>query len=576
MSKKTFINKNILKYAFILLALMIPSFAFAADAGTSWFMSTLNWISNFIWDFNNSVINLVWIAIYAIVIKIVNIIVSWMLWLGFFVASAMDIFLIQIPDLSSLINSVAPQTWAESWAFLQNAFFSASLFMLVISVGLWLFMWGFQFLKVAIANINQTARDDDERKMWFVKFTFKMIFALISIALIPLLLKVVFYIFFLISVLVFKMGIAPLNVEDGHDRDLLFKYPMTTIFMAATDIDGPNRKLILENYAKNQGVKQSFNENIWIYVSLVNEKVYTVLKEANTLDITSIGSISWTAVGNQIASVAKAAFYIMLVFMFLTINMKIFTMLMTRYIGIIIHSVFIPLNVAMLWSPYVEKIWLRSIVSYVWSLMITPIIYWVAWFWITILLTFKTNVQVSLWSGASVDVYLYGSLMLVLWYGLYTFLYQVTQNFGSELENIILGYSGKSGYDSSADVQQGMGAAKSYLWLAAMQQSAQGLISQAGMQAGWAIWSAWMNAGKFVASKWASSLWAVAWGSIYGAGKIASALWAGALWGKIEKFGSDLASKQATKLFGVNSNSTPTDSGSSGGGDTPQWGNTSS
>lgn len=576
MSKNSFFNKNLLKYALILLVLLVPSFAFAADSAPSGLMATLNWISSFVWDFNNSVINLVWMAVYAIVIKIVNVIVSWMLWLGFFVASAMDIFLIQVPDLSSLINSVAPQTGAEAGAFLQNAFFTASLFMLVISVGLWLFMGWFQFLKVAIANINQTARDDDERKMWFVKFTFKMIFALMSIALIPLLLKVLFYILFLISVLVFKMGIAPLNVEDWHDRDLLFKYPMTTIFMAATDIDGPNRKLILENYAKNQWVKQSFNDNIGIYVSIVNDKVYTVLKEASTLDITSLSSISWSAVGNQIASVAKAAFYIMLIFMFLTINMKIFTMLMTRYIGIIIHSVFIPLNVAMLWSPYVEKIWLRSIVSYIWSLLITPIIYGVAWFWITILLTFKTNVQVSLWAGANVDVYLYGSLMLVLGYWLYTFLYQVSQNFGSELENIVLGYSGRSWYDSSSDVQQGMGAAKSYLGLAAMQQSAQWLISQVGMQAGWAVWNAWMNAGKFAASKSASSLWAMAGWGIYGAGKIASALWAGDLGGKIEKFGSELASSQTKKLFGLNSTSTPTDSGSAGGWDTPQWGNTSS
>jgi hypothetical protein len=42
-----------------------------------------------------------------------------------------------------------------------------------------------------------------------------MIFALLTIALIPFLLKVIFYIMFLISVLVFKMGIAPLNIDVG-------------------------------------------------------------------------------------------------------------------------------------------------------------------------------------------------------------------------------------------------------------------------------------------------------------------------------------------------------------------------
>jgi hypothetical protein len=52
-------------------------------------------------------------------------------------------------------------------------------------------------------------------------------------------------------------------------------------------------------------------------------------------------------------------------------------------------------------------------------------------------------------------------------------MYQVANNFGTELENLILGYSGRSGYDSSADVQQGMGAAKTYLGLAAAQQAAQ-------------------------------------------------------------------------------------------------------
>jgi hypothetical protein len=345
---------------------------------------------------------------------------------------------------------------------------------------------------------------------------------------------------FLISVLVFKMGIAPLNIDVGawheKDRDLLFNYPMTTIYLVTTDIDWVNRKKILENFDNGQWIQSSLWTNVGIYVWLVSSKVYNILNQASWVQFSSYeslsGSVSWT----QLTALAKAAFYISLVFMFLTINMKIFTMLMTRFIGIIIHSVFIPLNVAMLWSPYVEKIWLRSLVSYMGSLLITPIIYWIAWFWITILLTFKTNIMIQANANASTDVYLYSSLMLILWYWLYTFIYQVSQNFGSELENIILGYSGKSGYDSSADVQQWMGAAKQYLWIAAMQQGMQQVVSQGGTIAAWKV---------------GNTAWALWWAWIAGVWKAASILWANNVWWKIEKFWMDIATRQAQKLAGI-------------------------
>lgn len=523
-------KNKFLAYLVLLLTITSPVSVFAADWGWD-----SQWLFSMIWGYLSSF--LFWALLFF-----AQIVTTWMLWIGFFTSSIIDTFLINVPDLSALINIVSPQAQAETGAFFQNSFFAATWLMLVISVGLWLIMWGFQYFKVAIANINQSAKDDDERKMSFIKFTFKMIIALVSMAFIPYLLKALFYLIFLISVLLFKMGIAPLNISEAspgwiNDRDLLFRYPMTSIFMTVTDVDGATRKEILTNLYTSKDLKQSFNASISKYVDSVSKNIKSILSSADWLRTITIGWEDWSAIGWIITSLTKAAFYIMMVFMFLTVNFKIFTMLISRFVSIVIHSVFIPLNMAMLWTPLLEKIWLRSIVSYLGSLMITPIMFAILWFGLTLILTFKSNIILAVGDWAQTDLYLYGAIMIMLWYGVFTFMYQVANNFGTELENLILGYSGRSGYDSSADVQQGMGAAKTYLGLAAAQQAAQQAPGQLA---------------SFAGAKTAQSAGAIAWSGMYAVWKWLESIGLSNYWEKLSKMWWNLAVSQANKLFWTN------------------------
>ena len=197
--------------------------------------------------------------------------------------------------------------------------------------------------------------------------------------------------------------------------------------------------------------------------------------------------------------------------------MKLFSLLMslvTRFVNILMTSMYLSFHIAMLWSENTKWMWAKNIWSFVWDILVTPLIAAYVWICILILWFFADVV----WSGSEWLLYFWANswwtdyqshlftwmiMLIILWWMLNK-LQKLVEFVWANFENIISSKWGQGMPDSYSNPAEAMNASSKVWWMAKTTWKYMGL---------WYAWgkakAAWMVA--WVAVKegavWMSKAW---------------------------------------------------------------------
>lgn len=168
--------------------------------------------------------------------------------------------------------------------------------------------------------------------------------------------------------------------------------------------------------------------------------------------------------------------YIVLLYI---VFMKLFALLMslvTRFVNILMTSMYLSFHIAMLWSENTKWFWAKNIWSFVWDILVTPLIAAFVWMWILILWFFASVMWAgnewfmyfgiwSEWDEYQSALFSWMLIMIILW-GMLNKLHKVVEYVWANFENIVSTKWWQWMQDSYSNPGEAMGAASKVFWMA--------------------------------------------------------------------------------------------------------------
>jgi len=403
-------NKKILLYIVLSLGIVYlligQSFAAidTADSSIAW---------SFVWW----VINLVW----ASVLKFITFALSYLIW---FMAWLMTFGILILAYLMDIIFIKVPYIWDILWAqwdivFIHNVNMITTI-ILVFSVFIWLFLWGFNYIKSVFDQVTMWAQAWNKVNI-FRDIIWKFLVVLVILT-VPFSLPVIFKWINTISSWILKMEISAFGKED---QIIIASKPLTSlvelwiwlpavdwlssdaednewkVFTSIHDMETVNWTLSFKTILGGIIDKSMFQ--YWRFVNLA----LTIWEKSWTANMNEDKSVSLSESTTQWADWHEkwlviflfiSIFYIVLLY---TIMMKLFGLFMslvTRFINIIMTSMYLSFHIAMLWTDNTRWFWARNIWSFIWDIIVTPVI--AAFIWIAIIILWYFVSVIWIWDDS--------------------------------------------------------------------------------------------------------------------------------------------------------------------------------
>jgi hypothetical protein len=463
-------------------------------------------------------------AIWFLIAFIAGVMTFWIL----FISYVLDLIFIKVPYIWDIIG--------EWWdvVYIQTVQKLTSI-VLLFSIAFWLFLWWTTYIKDVIDKVTNWLQSWSKWSIYRdVLEKFVVVLLIFSI---PFSLPVLFKWINSLSWGILAMEISTFKEED---RIVILSKPLTSlvelwIWIPAVDWLDSN---IEENEWKE--FISIHNQKEWDWIEnwqLKFSKIFNSIADKSLFQFWRFLNLAWTIIENEwlnevsknysdnIATNAENLYewaktwlilflmvsilYIILLYI---VFMKLFALLMslvTRFVNIIMTSMYLSFHIAMLGSDSTKEFWKRNIWSFVWDILVTPLIAAYLWISILILWFFASVVWAGdewfmyFWVWGNIDDYQVSlftwMLVLIILWGMLNKLQKLVEYVWSNFENIISIKWWQWMKDSYSNPWEAMNAAWKVFWLA---------------KTTWWMLSFWM-AWKWIQNLKNSTQWYVSWNILW-------------------------------------------------------------
>jgi len=494
---------------------MFTSNAFAIEENSFFVTKLLSWIADSIYA---------WLLKWAVVVISTLIgFLAWLLTFGIlFLSNLMDLVFIKVPYIGDILGI----QWEDVY---KNTISQLTTIILMFSLSMWLILGWAQYIKRTIDEISIWGQGGDKwslsRDLW-VK-----LFVVILILTIPLTLPVAMK-----GVNSLSAGILRMETSGfaKSDQIIIASKPVTSLvelWLGLPAVDGlsndreENEDLIatsIHNRKNGEGIENGNIQFSLIFDSIIKKSMFqygrfvnlaTTISDKETvenivdswatgtatrLEQQAIGQREWLVIFFFIA-----IFYVVMLYTIFNKLFAIFMALVTRFVSIIMTSMYLPFHFALLGSENTREFGKRNIWSFVWDILVTPVIAWYVGIAILVLGFFASVIGagddsfIYFATGTDVDGYesvlFTGMLVLAILYGMLNKLFKVIEYVGANFENIVATKWGAWIQDSYATPGDAMSAANQTMSLWKTVGTMMGLWVAAS-QAKWAA----LNKGKTI------------------------------------------------------------------------------
>jgi len=504
-------TKKILFYtiSIIWIVLLLSNNVFAIEEWSSWYEKL-----------GSSVLDAIYTWMLKFITLAISILIGFMAWLMtfgiLFLSYLMDMIFIKVPYIWDIL-------WAQWDMVFINNVQKITTIVLVFSIFVWLFLWGFNYIKSVIEQITMWAQNWNRFNI--AKDIMWKFFVVLLIFTIPFSLPYIFKWVNTISAWILKMEISAFDKED---QIIISSRPLTSlvelwIWLPAVDWisseqDENNGKTFtsIHDRQNGDGIRNWNLEFKLIFKSIIEKSIFQFGRFTNLAMTISQKETLNNIVENNTWSTAKeleqqaegheewlviflfiSIFYIVMLYIIFMKLFNLFMALVTRFVNIIMSSMFLSFHLAMLGSENTKEFWKRNLWSFIWDILVTPLI--AAFIWIAILILGFFASVIGTWDDSFIyfatwnDIEWYESvlfswmLILAILYGILNKLNKVVEFVWANFENIISTKGGQGIQDSYATPWEAMDASGK-------------------------VWGMWKKVGTmlWVAKAWAMMKWTIA------------------------------------------------------------------
>jgi len=469
------------------LVFIFSNNAFAIDSSSSLYSKIASWI----WD-----------SIYSWILKFITLAISVLIG---FMAWLMTFWILFLSYLMDMIFIKVPYIWDILWAWGDIVFIQTvqmiTTIILIFSIAIWLFLWGTSYIKNVFNQITLWLQAWNKWNI-FRDLIWKFVVVLLVLS-IPFSLPSFFKWVNSISSWILQMEISKF---DKQDQIVILSKPLTSLVELGLWLPSSDWMSSKPNDNENKNFTSIHNRSEWEWVinwnlefstvfwSIIDKSMFQFWRFVNLASIigekeaiNNIDSNDSKDVAVLLQDLAQWTQKWLIVFLFIsifyvillyTIFMKLFSLFMalvTRFVNIIMSSMYLAFHIAMLGSDNTRGFWAKNLWSFVWDIIVTPVI--AAFIWIAILILWFFASVIGIWDDSFIyfatwtDISWYEwilfswMLVLAILYWILNKLNKLVEYVGANFENIISSKWGQWMQDSYATPWEAMNAAWKTWWL---------------------------------------------------------------------------------------------------------------